>query len=276
MRKLLVLLFLILAGSSCAFALVSIRPYAGLGLPFGSYVVGTDKTIIDFGDETKKNLYYSLGEGLKYGCTVELNFFKNLSIGAGVGFSSGTEKEVDKSENLKDNSVALGYPDTKSILMKATTSYMSVDIILKARTDLWILSPYIGVGPAIILNPKSISTKQTIYFDNTTENYEDETTYEGTVGLQGILGVDVKLMKLLNLFVEAKFESIALKTSKMKVTKYAVNGQDKLSTLTTSEKETEYNEYGGSNTDPNVPTKENASVYPANNVTLAVGIAINF
>ena len=79
--------------------------------------------------------------------------------------------------------------------------------------------------------------------------------------------------------MEVCFIAQAWAPTKGKLTLYKLNGQDKLSTLTVSDRETEYSStLSGTNTnpDPNSPSKQLKSYLPMSSVILNVGYHLTF
>ena len=284
MKKLLTILVVLMASVSLVSAVnISVRPQFGLGLASGSAYANNETTIDATGTkETYKNIYYSLGEGLKLGLDIDLEATENVMVGVGVGYSLGFEKEIGKVVNNYDDPWLSNDEETKTSSTKFKTSFIPLSLTLKVKKTIGSLTPYAGFGPTFAIGAKSIGKRDVETVDGTKYYTEWEVSYKLGIGFHGIIGVEYGLSDNLACFLQARVDQISLKLDKSKITKFTVNGQDKLNEAypTTSDKETEYvDEYTYDSTvppDPNSPIKQLTSTYPANSVTLALGIALKF
>jgi len=207
---------------------------------------------------------------------------ENVMVGFGVGYSLGFEKEVSKEVDNYDSPWIPNDEETKTESEKMKTSFIPLSLTLKVKKTIGSLTPYAGFGPTFAIGAKSIGKSDKEALDGTKYYTEEEISYKLGIGFHGIVGIEYGLSDNLACFLQARVDQISLKLDKSKITKYTVNGQDKLNEAypTTSDKETEYvDEYTYDSTatpDPNSPSKELTSTSPANSVTLALGIALKF
>ena len=82
-----------------------------------------------------------------------------------------------------------------------------------------------------------------------------------------------------NLFIDISVRSVLLSliSKKSVITKYTVNGEDKLSSLTTRDKETEFKDDDSGDTgDPNQPDIANSFSFPSHSLNIKLGIGFRF
>ena len=135
---------------------------------------------------------------------------------------------------------------------------------------------YATVGAAIGLGGKRqiLESSTHPYYPST--EYTQEYSGGISVGFTGSLGAEFKTGARSFFFTEATIISQSWAPSKAEITSYSVNGQDKLSTLTTSVRETEFvsetSESGfSSSSDPNQPSKQLKSYFPMSSIGINVG-----
>jgi len=209
---------------------------------------------------------------------IDLEATENVMVGLGVGYSLGFEKEIGKYNNPSETDPTAA----KTSSMKMKTSFIPLSLTLKVKKTIGSLTPYAGFGPTFAIGAKSIGKSDKEALDGTKYYTEEEISYKLGIGFHGIVGIEYGLSDNLAFFLQARVDQISLKLDKREITKYTVNGQDKLKENypNISDKETEYvDEYTYDSTatpDPNSPSKELTFTSPANSVTLALGIALKF
>jgi len=96
-----------------------------------------------------------------------------------------------------------------------------------------------------------------------------------SIGGSAALGCDFDLSDMLAIYVEIYYDAMAYAPTKGKLIKYSENGEDKLSTLSTQDKETKFvKDLTGFVPDPNSPDQKLKKSYPFNNVGLNFGVKI--
>ena len=96
-----------------------------------------------------------------------------------------------------------------------------------------------------------------------------------SIGFMGAIGIEVPLGGSCKFFTELNFISQSWAPTKGKITKFTVDGIDKLSTLNTRQKETDYvssYSYSSGQYDPNQPSKSLKTYLPMSSIGLNVGL----
>ncbi len=272
---------LVLTLFSLASASIEIRPYGGYGFPIDGSTVfqGSDTENNTHGTNIKdKQLYVNEGKGVNLGLGILVGLNKNMGIEIGGGYVLSPGGVVMRN---KDNTTGADpvYMDT----VFQSSSYIPVNLTFKIFTSYGRLKPFIGFGPTLALNGKSILASKTTRA-NANLNVEQtmELTYQNSFGLNSSIGADFEVSKVISLFLSANLYSISLKAKKMVITKYTKGGTDKLSSMDKIDKEFEfYDDIAGkvnayNSDDVNKPNVGKAFSVPFNAISVNFGIALKF
>ena len=147
-------------------------------------------------------------------------------------------------------------------------------IVIQPDFDLGSVSPYARVGVLVGIIP-NIKDK----FEQTTGSnaITGVIKYTGGVSIGGsaAIGCDFDLSDMLALYVEIYYDAMAYSPTKSKVTKFTVNGEDKLGSLKTSQKETKFvKDLTGYAPADDSPSQALKNSFPMNNVGLNFGVKI--
>ncbi|MCX6242022.1 MAG: outer membrane beta-barrel protein [Bacteroidetes bacterium] len=237
--------------------------YLSLGVGAG---INTARTYDLYQDGIK---VHPVGLGKGFAPVLRAGIFLNdfMAIELGVAYRMGINTKVDISNP------AIGSP-TGSDKFSGGMLQLVPAVVIQPDFDLGSVSPYARVGVIIGIIP-NIKCK----FDATTGNHNEVGTikYTGGVSIGGsaALGCDFDLSDMLALYVEIYYDAMAYAPTKGKMTKYSVDGQDQLSTLNTSQKETKFvKDLTGFVHDHDSPDQQLKNSYPFNNVGLNVGVKI--
>lgn len=273
---LLVLVLLLVGTQQDVFAVeIMFRPYLGYGYGMAKQSVGTDY-IFDSSHSPStlkdKIIRYSAGEGIQTGLGVDIGFKDNFSLETVFGYSSGPEQKVFKVDinNLPSNSSLSS--------AKMSTSFIPLSITAKFKIKGKKFTPYIGIGPTFVFNAKSVqkSRSENRMTDTVTES-ELETVYHKQLGFHGIVGTDYKVSPRFSLFIQARVDQLSLKPDRGELTKYVVNGVDKLNTLVVHDREVLYkDDVGGDIPAADKPSVLYAKPMAASSLGIQLGVAYKF
>jgi len=287
MKKWILLMILVFAKGQTVSAIdITVKPYLGGGLGIARQGAGSDYvgTCIQYicKDTKNKTILYSAGEGLKVGLGIDVGLSDNLSIEPVIGYSKGLEKVVDKTDyRYYYKSPYYPYPVYENSYISSTkksTSFFPFSMTIKVRAKKGAFTPYAGIGPTLVLLAKSIGKyEKKDRLNGEIVKREEETTHKMGLGLHGVAGTNYNLSENLAFFFQVRADQLSLKPSKGKVTKYTVNGVDKLPTLDVSERETIYkDDTGGYVYNANQPSVENAYPLAASSVAIQIGGCYKF
>ncbi|MCX5754082.1 MAG: hypothetical protein NTW97_10665, partial [Candidatus Krumholzibacteria bacterium] len=160
---------------------------------------------------------------------------------------------------------------------EAKTSYLPISLTLKVKSKLEKITVFAGMGPTMLMAAKGIET-----FSETggtaPEAYERETTFKMGLGYHALAGIEYGLTDKVNFIAQLRADQVSIKTDKDELTKYTVDGVDKLSDVPVRYKNTTYLEDDTTDnpSKDTVPAIERAYMVPANNFTLNIGISYGF
>ena len=237
--------------------------YVSLGVGAGINTARTYDLYKDF----KKVHPVGLGKG--FAPVLRAGIFMNdfMAIELGVAYRMGINTKVDIPSTTSSSTT--GWDKFSGGMLQLIPA-----ILIQPDFDMGGVSPYARVGVIVGIIP-NIKCK----FDVTTLNTEEVgmIKYTGGVSIGGTaaLGCDFDLSDMLALYVEVYYDAMAYAPTKGKMTKYSVNGEDKLETLTTYQKETKFvKDVTDFKKDDNSPDQQLKNSYPFNNVGLNFGVKI--
>ena len=256
-----ILLFVCLIFMAVAYAQDSF--YVSLGVGAG---INTARTYDLYQNGEKVN---PVGLGKGFAPVVRAGIFVNdfMAVELGVAYRLGINTKIDVSTTTPGSST--GWDKFKGSMLQLIPA-----IVIQPDFDLGNVAPYARVGVLVGIIPNI-----TCNFNVTSGNNNDVGTikYTGGVAVGGsaALGCDFDLSDMLSIYAEIYYDAMAYAPTKGKITKYSVNGEDKLSTLSTQDKETKFvKDLSGFTPDSNSPDQQLKNSYPFNNVGLTVGVKI--
>jgi hypothetical protein len=239
----------------------SVYVRAGLGgaistSPKIDYESGSSGTI-----ESKRVGY---GNGLPFVVAGGYYFGEHFGLELGVNYLFGFPNKIKSSDNY--------YTNTE----KFSGSMLSVVPAFVMKFDVGRVKPYCRIGLLIgVLNSSNANAiNNYISTEETTEKI-----YGGiAIGVQGAIGAELALNKLLSLFGEVNIDGISWAPTKGKYTKYTYNGVDQLSNMTTKQKSWVYvKSFDETQYIPSSdPDKESLVNYSFANAGLIVGVKVHF
>ncbi|MEI8006007.1 MAG: outer membrane beta-barrel protein [Bacteroidota bacterium] len=259
--KRMMLLFICLVSMAVAQSQNSF--YVSLGVGAG---INTARTYDLYQDVTK---VHPVGLGKGFAPVVRAGIFLNdfMAIELGFAYRLGFGTKIDLP------GTPVGAP-TGNLRFSGNMLQLVPAILIQPDFDMGSVSPYARVGVIVGVLP-SITCK----IDETVGNVNQIATfkYMGGVSIGGsaALGCDFDLSDMLAIYVEIYYDAMAYAPTKGKYIKYTVNGEDKLGTLATNQKEVKFvKDLTGFVSDAGSPNQELKNSYPFNNVGLNFGVKI--
>jgi hypothetical protein len=216
-----------------------------------------------------RDKYASIGEGNRIECGVIFYLKQNLGLYIQSRYSYGSEsaKVTYHSKN-------------SSYRNEQITDFgcFSISTGLRFQVVNGFLKPYGGAGVGIYFLEKL--TKQFDEWDFYHFVRESKYTSNTPIGFEGYLGIKVDLISFLSLFIEGKSNLVSFYISKYEITKYLINGVDKLGTLKVNERIIVFEENKNyaeiSPGEENLP-KNGGAPLPviANSISVSIGLSIN-
>ena len=222
-KNLLLVVALFLATTMSAQLYVGGR--LGYGIGAQKYVVGTKAT-----DDSKENIWGSMGQGLPLGIKVGYFFNDNLGFELGINYWMGAE------QTAADVSLSSGY--TNNITAKSSQLRLMPQLVYK--TDMGVYGRF---GMVIPVTGSTVVTSKTVTPTLAGPmTIEAEKSYKGSfaIGFASAMGYAYELNDNMQLFGEVEYIALTIKGKTSEITALSVNGADQLTAMTTIQKETNY------------------------------------
>jgi hypothetical protein len=193
---------------------------AGYSLSAGTQVLGVNRTLTGT-TNSDEGVFGSFGQGFKLGASGGYMFSKNL--GAELGFSYWFGDTFE-----------LKYTGTQSTeIQKWSGSGFVLVPSVVLSTNMGGVDPYARLGLVI-----GIPTVTNEYKDTDPAGSQEATLEDNgnlAFGYAGAFGVVIPTGGRISLFAEAAIHSVTYSPEQMEITKFTVNGVDRLSTLSRKE-----------------------------------------
>jgi hypothetical protein len=233
-------------------------------------------TIVYSGSINNESL--SLGNGINSTIAYGYFFTNHLGMELGLSYLSGSSNTINQR-----TSMPIG--DFPNLTVASTDIYKSTSfcfspslIIATDRTKKYSLYSRTGVliATSTMVNEQTI-TKSFIGYTSTEEK-NIALTGDVRLGFTTSVGVAYQLSGKLTAFGELEMKSLSFVPSKGKTTRYTMDGEDKLSELSTSQRE--YKFYDGisnysSGTDDSQSTYRLKSKYPLSSIGFNIGLRLS-
>jgi hypothetical protein len=230
-----------------------------------------DATSPSYSTESEQGIYGSLGQGL--GLDAAIGYTGDM-FGVEIGIQYKPESSIEgKGINNTYYSTST-YLDTDTRRIKS--SLLSISPCLVVKTDMGL---YGRVG--VVLGFPKFTTEQKLEEAGTySGTYETSVEYTGSMalGYTGAVGITIGSGNI-KLYVEANFVSLSWAPDKSETIMYKANGVDQLSTLSTSDRITLFQEsysVDSRNIDPNKESVSLKSYAPYSFLGLKAGITLEF
>lgn len=197
----------------------------------------------------------------------------NLSYSAGKQFRSSAIHQDIIDDQIINTSDA-------STVSRAKTFIIAPSISLTALKDSK-LSPFISAGPAISFsNLESNYERASDFADQQSSKRHEKYSGGISIGFRSTIGLELKLNDRLSLFSEAAILVLSYYPREKETTKYEVNDEDLLSTLSESERRTIFVKSYHSDTRTGAdastrPSKELKSSFEMNSIAVLTGLKIS-
>lgn len=244
----------------------------GYAFPATGYVMGNSQS------QNSTKIYYEGNRkgpntGLNFGINAGFLFSEHLAFDMGINYLAGSQVRI-RERSYSSNTLGMsGTSDFKSRSLRVAPA-------IKFSVGLAKLNPYgrVGLGMYMFNRQTEYSyTNQTSSGVNTREEITTETTGAFSMGYTGALGVEYKT-KRAAFFAEVNFYSQTFVYKSSEVTKYWLNGTDRIYSLSMYDRKTEYssNYDEPKSPNPNQPSKRAVVSMPFSNYSLSVGTTIYF
>lgn len=244
---------------------------AQLGFAWGTHSEILNQTTTTSGNENTTVLTEAMkvryGTGLPFGIGVGYMLTKNIGVELGIDYFNGFGTKI---VNNNDGEEA-----------KIVTSALHLSVVpsVVAKIEVGNVIPFIrmGLDVSVVNQVKTHMTGYTYLF-KASSGKRSQRDYGGlTLGINAAAGVEFPLSKMISIFGEIQADQVSWSPKHGKVTKYEVEGEDMLSSLSTRQKQWDY--VKSINSDDPTPSDEANKVlritHSFDNVGLVVGVKIN-
>jgi len=232
---------------------------AGYGVPWISQQIGTKTsttstttldpvTNVEVSRVTysSKNVKGSFGSGWNISGAYVYEISKNIALELGLTYLEGKKYNTqaaytDMASNVvKSSSYESETSKSKAFLFTPTLKFSTKPS--RRRSKAGDITPYFLAGPVLGKVNFSRELKRSEEANNTLTTENRTTKYRGgiSVGIRGGFGVNVVMNKKFNFFSEILFTGMNYNPKESEITRYVINGEDNLSTLTRNVRETIY------------------------------------
>jgi hypothetical protein len=213
-------------GSASAQFNLSVSAGYGIGSP--GHVLGTSTTS-STSSYSEKNIYGTLGNGIQANLTPGYMFGEHFGIELGLNGFFGSKTTIDEATvstgDYKHTQSSTQFRISPAFIIKSGGERISV----YARTGLVL--PLLGSVKSEIVNNTNPLAPSVM---------ELKTSGKVSLGYTGAVGLNVHFGKKFGFFAEVGANSLRVKSKKTELTKYTVNGNDVLGSVSTYGKETKY------------------------------------
>ena len=213
---LLVAIFCLILGPSTGLAQgLYVTANVGYGLSAGTQRIGYN---LDNKGTTPsyEGIYGSYGEGFKFGASAAYMFNKNIGAELGVAYWLGNTFETENksaTSSLKDKYSGSGFVGVPSIVL---------------AVPMGGVSPYARLG--LVLGIMTVK-QETIWEETSVNEVIREETGHLAFGYAGAFGISIPAGGIMDFFAEATLHSVNYSPAQQELTKYTVNGVDRLPTI---------------------------------------------
>ena len=232
---------------------------------------------------TYESYQLSLGKGSRFGLSTEYKWKNLIALGASVSYFKSTDTPMQYTSSAEYDPYTI-----------YNIKYSYTDIYRNRSFDLGLyshlvfqdknVSPYMNIG--IVLSYSKYSLNREVFIQNNLPGYypTERYVYDYKIapsihyGMLGSLGMEFNRNGIFTFFVEANAQIMNVSPTRRTCTNKTWNSEDRFSTMTTSEIETEY-VVSYSNEDvqkPNEPSKVLKFNQSFSSKGITGGIKINF
>src|SRR5688572_6524008 len=232
----------------------SFKISAGYGFPWISQQIGTNTstastTTLDPATNTElqrttytsQNVKGSFGAGWNIGGAYVYEFSKNINLELGLSYVVG-KKYTTESAFSEINSGVVENLHLESETSKSRAFLfmpMLKYIVYDRRRP---ITPYLFAGPVLSKVNFNRELKRYVEENGTVSTESRSTKFNGgiSLGIRGGAGVNVKMNKKMSFFSEISFTGMNYYPKESEITRYIINGENNLSSLTQNVRNTTY------------------------------------
>lgn len=229
--------------------------------------------------EKAENVKISLGKGLDFGLNLGYMFNSNLGIDLQCTYLLGDEATGESKSTYTFYNTK--YYDYEKISIKSQMIRVNPSIIIASGFEK--LDPYAKFGVILGFGSITCSYLGEDYINDQLQNKEvQEWKLNGGMafGLSSTLGLMYHISDLISVYGELNLVGMSYAPTKGVMTKYTVNGSDRLPNLTTDDKEIDFVDditYDYNNPPSSAePSKELKNYLPYSSIGLNIGVRFSF
>ena len=215
----------------------------------------------------------SFGQGFNVQGSIGYLFNRNFGLELGASYLLGSTSEIDfnyLASSTNPNSSEVNYE------LSAQMYRINPSLVLKAKFR--TISPYAKMGLIAGIGEVNFRRESKSVFSHYRSNFQ---VFGGiSWGLSASMGANYAINRDLDLYAELNIISMSYAPSKGLVTEYMINGENRLHSLTTEDKEVEFVEENtvdyNSPDSPDEPSSEVKHSLPFSSIGLNIGLSYKF
>lgn len=219
---------------------------------------------------SRESITGSFGEGFRYGGNAGYRFTTRLGVEMGINYYRSNSKTMV--QTISDN-VSVFKSEGQ------ITAFDLVPALVLYLGEVKDFEPYTKVGVIVPVSGK-LEIETNAVAGSAIVFRRDQINPNPTIGFQAVLGTSYKIHKNIAAFAELEYRNFTVHGKDKEATAYTVNGVDRLNTLSTAEKYTNYVDYLDTNSnhadfntiDPDRPKEELSSYVSISGLGLTLGI----
>lgn len=296
MRRILSLVLLAIPVLVSAQSSFYIKLGGGYSFPLSSYDMGTnsEQTLLrTINPETgayvpaiitkQKEVRGSHGTGLNISAAVGYNFTDVVGVEISANYIDGKEYKTSAlTQDILDDGNTVTTTNRGVNNMTSASTVMLISPSLRLTAPGGLFRPYLSAGPLLGF----VNIKNEYYGYSDYDGVDEEIRHEKfsgglSIGMRGALGVDIRLSDAFALFSEVAFNSISYYPKEKEITKYEVNGEDKLPAMAERDRRTVYVKSLSTDTrnrdlqnEADQPGKAIRISFPVSNVMATIGVRL--
>ena len=247
--------------------------FAAAGAPTSSYTETYSTDASGYTVTTIQNrhdTYISLGQGARGEARLIFYLDSSIAIFTGVTYSASTQTS-------KINSFFLDLPPIgRDDNLTMDFDCGSLQAGLQVQSHEGILEPFVAVGAGYFLRSSFTVTE-----DNSYTHTDTKVTTNTPIGFVAYLGVNIRIAPKVSLFAAGKATLVSYRITRTEITNYWENHVNSLSSLTTSDRITVYEQNKDYTADPyantDMPTNGGPPIpIPTSSIALLAGVSLEF
>jgi len=229
---------------------------------------------------SSENIHGSYGAGPIFSGTFGYMFTDNLGVEAVISYFSGREYEA-VATNLDQRLSQIRYESRASTLTRSNGFLFSP--LLKLTAGDGLIRPYLMAGPVFGKVDFRRDHDSMSIDEGVTSSEKTSTEYSGGLakGARGVVGVEFAIKNNFSLFTEVVITGMNYYPKKSEVTRYEIDGEDQLNTLTVEQRKVNYVERVTTDTDGPIdsgdePDRQPRISMPLSSIAANIGVKLSF